>query len=212
MNTNMNELVMVLNGIRNTATGEDQLSYVMFQNLPEKILEVVLYLFNKIWKEGKMPKSWKSALILPFKKFGKDPNNAGNYRPIALTSHLCKWMEKILVRRLNYFLEYRGLFAPYQSGFRKGRSTMDAVVKVSNEIEKTFKMKQLMNIVFFDIEKAYDSMWKEGLLIKLNKIGIRGRLYNWVLDSYQKEDLELKWDQKCLRNLKLLMEFHKEAL
>ncbi len=39
-----------------------------------------------------------------------------------------------------------------------------------------------MNIVFFDIEKAYDSMWREGLLIKLNKIGIRGRLYNWVLD------------------------------
>ncbi len=119
---NMNELVMVLNGIRNTATGEDQLSYVMFQNLPEKILEV-LYLFNKIWKEGKMPKSWKSALILPFKISVKDPNNAGNYRPIALTSHLCKWME-ILVRRLNYFLEYRGLFAPCQSGFRKGRSTM----------------------------------------------------------------------------------------
>ncbi len=119
----MNELVMVLNGIRNTATGEDQLSYVMFQNLPEKILEV-LYLFNKIWKEGKMPKSWKSALILPFKKSVKDPNNAGNYRPIALTSHLCKWMEKILVRILNYFLEYRGLFAPCQSGFRKGRSTM----------------------------------------------------------------------------------------
>ncbi len=192
MNTNMNELVMVLNGIRNTATGEDQLSYVMFQNLPEKILEVVLYLFNKIWKEGKMPKSWKSALILPFKKFGKDPNNAGNYRPIALTSHLCKWMEKILVRRLNYFLEYRGLFAPYQSGFRKGRSTMDAVVKVSNEIEKTFKMKQLMNIVFFDIEKAYDSMWKEGLLIKLNKIGIRGRLYNWVLDFLSERRFRVK--------------------
>ncbi len=78
---NMNELVMVLNGIRNTATGEDQLSYVMFLIYQIKILEVILYLFNKIWKEGKMPKSWKSALILPFKKSGKDPNNAGNYRP-----------------------------------------------------------------------------------------------------------------------------------
>jgi len=106
-------------------------------------------LFNKIWKEGKMSKSWKSALILPFNKPGKDPNNVGNYRPIALTSHLCKWMEKILVQRLNYALEHRGLLAPYQSGFRKGRSTMDAVVKVSNEIEKTFKMKEIMSIVFF---------------------------------------------------------------
>ena len=59
---------------------------------------------------------------------------------------------------------------------------MDAIVKVSNEMEKTFKMKELMTIVFFDIEKAYDSMWREGLLIKMNKMGIRGRFYNWVLD------------------------------
>lgn len=43
-----------------------------------------------------MPKSWKSALILPFNKPGEDPHSAGNHRPIALTSHLCEWMEKIL--------------------------------------------------------------------------------------------------------------------
>ena len=138
----MNELVTALNGTGYTATGEDQLSYAMFRKVPEEVLKIILQLFNKIWEEGKMPKSWKSAVILPFNKPGKDPNNAGNYRPIALTSHLCKWMEKILVRRLNYFLEHTGLFASYQSGFRKGCSTMDAVVKVSNEIEKTFKMKE----------------------------------------------------------------------
>ena len=49
-------------------------------------------------------------------------------------------------------------------------------------MEKTFQMEELMTIAFFDIEKAYDSMWREGLLIKLNKMGIRGRFYNWVLD------------------------------
>ena len=58
------------------------------------------------------------------------------------------------------------------------------LVKVSNEMDTTFKMKELMIIVFFDIEKAYDSMWREELLIKLNKMGIRGRFYNWVLDFF----------------------------
>lgn len=53
---NMNELLVVLNEIRNTATGDDQLSYVMFQKLPDKILEIILNLFNKIWKKGKCPK------------------------------------------------------------------------------------------------------------------------------------------------------------
>ena len=138
----MNELIIVLDGAGNTATGEDQLSYVMFKELPKRVLKLILHLYNHICEEGQMPKSWKSALILPFNKPGKDTKNAGNYRPIALTSHLCKWMEKVLVRRINYFLECRGLVAPYQNGFRKGRSTMDAIVKVSNEMEKTFKMRR----------------------------------------------------------------------
>ena len=43
-------------------------------------------------------------------------------------------------------------------------------------------MKEIMAIVFYDIEKAYDSMWREGLLIKLNNMGVRGHFYNWVLD------------------------------
>ncbi len=53
-------------------------------------------------------------------------------------------------------------------------------MKVSNEAEKTISMKEVMVIVYFDIEKAYDSMWREGLLIKLHNIG--GRMYNWILD------------------------------
>ena len=184
----MYELKRALEGSGYSAPGQDQLCYVMFRHLPEESLKMILLLFNKIWSEGVMPISWKSALILPFPKPGKDPANAGNYRPIALTSHLCKWMEKIIVYRLSYFLEQRGLMNRYQSGFRKGRSTADALVKVSNESEKALSRKEVMVIVYFDIEKAYDSMWREGLLIKMQGMGIGGRLYNWVLDflSYRK--------------------------
>jgi hypothetical protein len=58
---------------------------------------------------------------------------------------------------------------------------LGALVKVSNEVEKTLVMKEVMATVFFDIEKAYDTMWREGLLIKMERLGIGGRLYNWVL-------------------------------
>ena len=61
----MNELVIVLDGARNTATGEDQLSYIMFKELPiiVGLLKLILHLLNKIWDEGKMPKNGKTALI-----------------------------------------------------------------------------------------------------------------------------------------------------
>ncbi len=73
-------------------------------------------------------------MIFPFSKPGKNPDNAGNW-PVVLTSHLCKWMEKVIVHRLSYYLVQKGLISAQQSGF--GRSTIDALVKVSNEATPT---------------------------------------------------------------------------
>ena len=81
------------------------------------------------------------------------------------------------VYRLTYYLEQRGLLSKCQSGFHKGRSTVDALVKVSDDAEKAV-MKAIMAKLHFDIEKAYDSLWREGLLIKMHEIGIGGRLCN----------------------------------
>lgn len=86
---------------------------MLFTKLPDNILEKVLKLFNKVY-EGKLP-MWKWARILPFSKPGKDSSDLGNYRPIALTSHFGKLMEKIIVGRLNYFIEYINSLKGYQT-------------------------------------------------------------------------------------------------
>ncbi len=56
-----------------------------------------------------------------------------NYRPIALTSHLCKLMEKMITDRLMYNMEKNNFFSPYQSGFRRGRGTMDSIIKLESD-------------------------------------------------------------------------------
>lgn len=55
---------------------------------------------------------------------------------------------------------------------------MDSIICLESEIRKAFINKE----VFFDMEKAYNMLWKEGLLVKLDKMGINGRLYNWMMD------------------------------
>ncbi len=141
-----------------------------------RILKVVLDLYNKIWVEGRMPRSWKHAIIIPIAKPGKYASIAGNYRPIALTSNLCKLIEKVIVNRLNYVLESKGALAPNQYGFRKGRSTLDALVKLETDVKKSIAVKEGLVAVYFDMEKAYDMLWKEGLLIKMKRIGLEGRM------------------------------------
>ncbi len=72
MELTLHELKLALEGSGYTTLGEDQLCYVMFRQLPDEALESILHLFNKIWREGVIPDRWKSALILPFGKPGKN--------------------------------------------------------------------------------------------------------------------------------------------
>ncbi len=82
--------------------------------------------------------------------------------------------------RLVHVIEKKNLFSSYQSGFRKGRYTVDSVICLEAEIRKAQVNKEVLVGVFFDVEKAYDMMWKEGLLIKLERMEIKGRMYNWI--------------------------------
>ncbi len=101
-------------------------------------------------------------------------------------------MERMITDRLTFILEKENLLSPYQNGFRKGRNTMDAILCLESEIRNAQTNKESVIAVFFDIEKAYDMLWKEGLLIKLNKLGIGGRMYNWVLDFLFDRTIEVR--------------------
>jgi len=63
-----------------------------------------------------------------------------------------------------------------------------------------------MAAVFLNIEKAYDTMWREGLLIKLGKLGINGKMYNYILDFLSPRSISLKWLIQCLMSLLLKMD------
>ncbi len=174
------ELNRSLRKTKKSAPGMDQICYLMINHLSELSKDVLLKMYNKIWEEGKIPQSWKESVIVPIRKPGKDCTNPGNYRPIALTSNVGKIMKKMVNERLMYHVENNNFFSKYQSGFRRGRNTMDPAVCLEHEIRKAQINRERVVAVFFDIEKAYDMMWREGLLIKLCKLGIKGQMYRWI--------------------------------
>ena len=163
-----------------TSPGGDEICYIMLKHLGVIASMKLLGLYNKVWEMGKFPSSWKAAVIIPIRKPGKDPSSPVNYRPIALTSHMGKIMERMVTERLTFYMESRGLLSPSQSGFRRGRGTMDPVMCLETEVRKAYVNKESVMSVFFDVEKAYDMVWKEGVMIKLSMMGITGRVYNWV--------------------------------
>lgn len=177
------ELKASLACCNNSAPGGDRIMYEMIKYLHPEALKTLLTLYNTMWAAGYIPLLWKEAIVIPVLKQGKDPSLAASYRPIALTSCLCKLYEKMVNRRLIHFLESNSILDPLQCGFREGRSTIDHLVRIETYIRDAFIHKQVVLSVFLDLEKAYDTTWRFGILRDLAAMGIHGNMLN-TIESY----------------------------
>ena len=125
------------------------------KHLPDDAKTFLPRIMNKIWETGILPKDWKISILVPVKKPSKDALQATSYRPVALTSCVCKLMEKIINTRLVWHLESKGLIAPCQFGFRKNQSTLDPLLRLTNQIQQGFAKRCQTISVFFDLEQAW---------------------------------------------------------
>ena len=176
----LSELKKALNKSRDTATGPDQIHYQFLKQLPETSLKTLLNIFNNIWHSGNFPSTWRESTIIPIPKPNKDLSNPTNYRPIALTSCICKTMERLVNNRLIWILEKNKILDKHQCGFRKNRSTIDQLVRMETYIRDGLIRDHHVVSVFFDLEKAYDTTWKYGIMKDLHEIGMRGNMPTFI--------------------------------
>jgi len=189
------ELTIAIAQKKGTATGEDMTSYILIKNLPPATLALLVQLYNLIWDKGEVPSTWKHALVVPIPKIGKDPKQVNSYRPISLTSNMCKAMEAMVTRRLNYHLETGGHISPDQSGFRKGHSTIDHIVRLEHEIRVAQANRQYLAAIFLDFSKAFDMVWHGGLLEKLAKKEVKGKMANFIQSFLKNRSLSVRVGQ-----------------
>ncbi|GFO46828.1 RNA-directed DNA polymerase from mobile element jockey [Plakobranchus ocellatus] len=107
----MSELKNSIVKSNESAAGPDGVYYQFLRHLPESCLHTLLKLFNNIWTTGDIPPSWREASVVPIPKPGKDSSDPSNYRPIALTSCLCKTLKRMVNDRLVHALESRNLLS-----------------------------------------------------------------------------------------------------
>ena len=115
----MTELKTAIEKSHNSAVGPDEVHYSFLKQIPQKSLELLLEIYNNIWTGKQFPKSWKQATIIPISKPGRNPSYPENYRPIALTSCLCKTLERMVNHRLVWYLETNNLISNKQCGYKK---------------------------------------------------------------------------------------------
>ena len=176
----------------NTSPGDDKIPYEIIKHLHKNALKILLVLYNKIWTENQLPDDWHHAIILPILKPSKNATSPESYRPISLTSTICKIMEKLITNRLQWFLEKNQILSKNQSGFRKNKSTVDQILKLQDSILKKLKNKDSVLAVFIDFERAYDMLNIPTLLRKLQSMGINGNIYNWLKNFLSNRTFQVK--------------------
>ena len=183
---NVLEITKTLQKCRNrSAPGEDQISYLILKNLDRENLSNIALIYNSCLKTGYFPNAWKQAKVVMLPKPGKDLTKPTSYRPISLLPAMGKIFERIVASRLSAFLEKVDYFDENQAGFRRKRSTVDQLFKLSQSVSTALKKHKKAVGVFLDVEKAFDAVWLEGLKYKLGRpeIGISTKMIR-LLSSF----------------------------
>ena len=192
MTFTLDELMESIKNCGQTSIGPDTIHYVFFKHMGELQLQQILHLFNYIWKEGCYPAEWLHSYIVPILKPGKVASKAESYRPIQLTSCFGKVMERMVTRRMTWFVEKEGMISNFQCGFRKARSTVDHIVRLESEIRRGFFYHKYTLAVFLDFKSAYNLVNIPALLLKLYHFGFRGRLMSFIKNYLSHRTFQVK--------------------
>ena len=157
---------------KKSSPGEDKVSYTIINQAPDSFKEFLVYLFESCLKTGYFPTTWKCATGVMLPKNGKDAKIPNNYRPISLLSCLGKTLERVIADRLLEFLEDAKVINDWQRAYLKKKEGSEHLYKLSNQLKQAQLKKWTSALLLLDVEKAFDSVWQNGLRLKLHRLGI----------------------------------------
>ena len=136
-------------------------------------------IFTKSLVETKIPLDWRRANVVPIHKKG-DRGQLDNYRPVSLTSLICKVLESIIKDEIVKFLEDNAIIKETQHGFRKGRSCLTNLLEFLDDATGSFDRGEQLDVSYLDFSKAFDKVPHMRLGLQLKKHGIGGKMLSWI--------------------------------
>ena len=145
--------------------GPDGIHPRVLRELADVIADPLKQIFDKSLSEGKLPSEWKDAEVRPIFKKG-DKTAPGNYRPVSLTSVVCKVFESFIRDALYNHLVNNKLLSTEQFGFCKGRSCLTQLLATIYDWFLNLDNNIPVDAVYLDLRKAIDTVPHRRLLKK----------------------------------------------
>ncbi|XP_055367950.1 uncharacterized protein LOC129604646 [Betta splendens] len=162
------------------AAGPDGISSRLLKSCAGELCGVMEHVFNLSLKLRVVPQLWKTSCVVPVPKtpHAKDPSS---FRPVALTSHLMKTLERLVLGNLRSAV---GTYLdPLQFAYRHGIGVDDAVIFLLHRaLSHLEKPGSTVRIMFFDFSRAFNTIQPMLLKHKLEEAGVDLHLTEWIMD------------------------------
>jgi len=161
------------------ASGPDGISNAILKIAADELAPVLTRLYQQSLDSGEVPSDWREALVVPVFKKG-EKHLPSNYRPVSLTSVVCKVLEHIVYSSVMRFFEDHTILTDTQHGFRARRSCETQLLWTIQTIASKLKGRGQVDVILLDFAKAFDKVPHRRLLHKLQYYGIRGSTLGWI--------------------------------
>lgn len=170
----------VREGNNKKSCGPDGISSYILKKLPVQAMIMLTIIFNNCINLSYFPTKWKSSVIIPIPK-KKSATSITDFRPISLINSVSKILEKVMLNKISTVCDSLNIVQNNQFGFKKYHSTFHALIKFHSDTTTNLNKKEVTAACFLDIEKAFDSIWVNGLIYKLLNLGIPRSLSTLIL-------------------------------
>ena len=161
------------------STGPDEIHPRFLKELADHLAYPITILFNNSLSEGSLPPIWKSANVSCLFKSG-DKKSASNYRPISITPVTCRLLERLIRNAVMSHCIDNNIFSDSQYSFRNQQVCTLQLLKVLDDWTKAIDNGLPVDTLYLDLQKAFDSVPHQRLILKLERLGITGNLLRWI--------------------------------
>lgn len=166
--TTLDNLQLIFRKLNNKkSSGLDGVPNIVLKHLPLSAIRIYCILLNNALNNVYFPSVWKKAKVFPIEKKNKDLSKYSSYRPISLLPNIGKVYEILINQNLQSVCEDKNIIPNCQFGFRRFHSTIHAVTKFSSDCCWHLNARKCVGACLIDLEKAFDTVWRDGLIYKL---------------------------------------------
>lgn len=175
------EVVKIVKDLPNKGNGLESVPVRVYKEAIPFMAPIIVDLFNSSISEGTFPDVLKESRIVPIHK-KQSQKLVKNYRPISTLHTLSKIFEKLMKYRVVDYLNKEDIIFSKQYGFRENFSTSDAIVELTDRVVNALDAGSHTIAVFLDLSKAFDTVNRDIMTDKLERLGFGGLVLDWFRD------------------------------